>query len=44
MTVHVRGPGETGGAIGFTLIFFRNPVGYLFASGQKVDKCATATK
>ena len=32
MTVHVRGPGETGGAFGFALIFL-----LLFASRQKVD-------
>jgi hypothetical protein len=33
MTAHVRGPGETGGAFGFALIFL-----VLFASRQKVDK------
>ena len=32
MTVHVRGPGETGGAFGFALIFL-----LLFASRQKVN-------
>jgi hypothetical protein len=32
-SVHVRGPGETGGAFGFALIFL-----LLFASRQKVDK------
>ena len=33
MTVHVRWPGETGGAFGFALIFL-----LLFASRQKVNK------
>ena len=33
MTLHVRGPGETGGAFGFALIFL-----VLFASRQKEQK------
>jgi len=39
MTVHVRGPGKTGGAFGFALIFL-----LLFASRQKVDRSLQLNK